>query len=126
MADFGEQIGVVFQLSDDIIDITSDDTGKTPGTDLREGIPTLPTLLVRKSADPADARLLELLDSDLHNDDALREVLDLLRRHRCIDEARSEVRRRAEAARVLLEPLPPGPARDSLDDLCTTVVTRTA
>ena len=63
MADFGEQIGVVFQLSDDIIDITSDDTGKTPGTDLREGIPTLPTLLARKSADPADARLLELLDS---------------------------------------------------------------
>jgi heptaprenyl diphosphate synthase len=124
MADFGEQIGVVFQLSDDIIDITSDDTGKTPGTDLREGVPTLPTLLARRSADPADARLLELLDCDLHDDDALREVLDLLRRHRCIDEARSEVRRRAEAARVLLDPLPAGPARDALDDLCTTVVTR--
>jgi heptaprenyl diphosphate synthase len=126
MADFGEQIGVIFQLSDDIIDITSDDTGKTPGADLREGIPTLPTLLARKSADPADARLLELLDRDLHDDDALREVLDLLRHHRCIDEARSEVRRRAEAARALLEPLPAGPARDALDDLCTTVVTRTA
>ena len=126
MADFGEQIGVVFQLSDDIIDITSDETGKTPGTDLREGIPTLPTLLARRSTDPADARLLELLDSDLHDDDALREVLDLLRRHRCIDEARAEVRRRAEAARILLDPLPAGPARDALDDLCTTVVTRTA
>ena len=126
MADFGEQIGVVFQLSDDIIDITSENTGKTPGTDLREGIPTLPTLLARKSTDPADARLLELLDYDLHDDDALREVLDLLRQHRCIDEARSEVRRRAEAARALLEPLPAGPARDALDDLCTTVVTRTA
>jgi heptaprenyl diphosphate synthase len=126
MADFGEQIGVVFQLSDDIIDITSDDTGKTPGTDLREGIPTLPTLLARKSTDPADARLLELLDCDLHDDAALHEVLGLLREHRCIDEARNEVRRRAEAARVLLEPLPGGPARDALDDLCTTVVTRTA
>src|SRR5687768_2424720 len=126
MADFGEQIGVVFQLSDDIIDITSDDTGKTPGTDLREGIPTLPTLLARRSTDPADARLLELLDCDLHDDDALREVLDLLRHHRSIDEARSEVRRRAEAARALLANLPTGPARDALDDLCTTVVTRTA
>jgi len=126
MADFGEQIGVVFQLSDDIIDITSDDTGKTPGTDLREGIATLPTLLARKSTDPADARLLELLDGDLHNDAALREVLNLLRNHRCIDEARDEVRRRAEAARALLEHLPSGPARDALDDLCTTVVTRTA
>jgi heptaprenyl diphosphate synthase len=126
MAEFGEQIGVVFQLSDDIIDITSDATGKTPGTDLREGISTLPTLLARKSTDPADARLLQLLDSDLHDDDALSEVLELLRRHRCIDQSREEVRRRAEAARTLLEPLPHGPAKEALDDLCTTVVTRTA
>jgi heptaprenyl diphosphate synthase len=126
MADFGEQIGVVFQLSDDIIDITSDETGKTPGTDLREGIPTLPTLLARKSRDPADARLLQLLNSDLRDDDALAEVLDLLRRHRSIDQAREEVRRHAESARALLEPLPSGPARDALDELCTTVVTRTA
>jgi heptaprenyl diphosphate synthase len=126
MGEFGEQIGVVFQLSDDIIDITSDATGKTPGTDLREGISTLPTLLARKSTDSADERLLQLLDSDLHDDDALSEVLGLLRRHRCIDQSREEVRRRAEAARTLLEPLPQGPAREALDDLCTTVVTRTA
>ncbi len=126
MAELGEQIGVVFQLSDDIIDITSDVTGKTPGTDLREGIPTLPTLLARKSADPADARLLELLDADLHDDDALAEVLQLLRRHRSIGQARDEVRRRAEQARALLEPLPSGPARDALEALCTTVVTRSA
>ena len=126
MAEFGEQIGVVFQLSDDIIDITSDVTGKTPGTDLREGIPTLPTLLARKSTDPADARLLELLDSDLHDDDALAEVLDLLRRHCSIEQARAEVFRRAEQARALLEPLPSGPARDALEALCSTVVTRTA
>jgi heptaprenyl diphosphate synthase len=126
MAEFGEQIGIVFQLSDDIIDITSDETGKTPGTDLREKIPTLPTLLARKSTEPSDARLLQLLDSDLHDDAALNEVLGLLRRHRCIDQSRDEVRRRAEAARTLLEPLPAGPARDALDELCTSVVTRTA
>jgi heptaprenyl diphosphate synthase len=126
MAEFGEQIGVVFQLSDDIIDITSDVTGKTPGTDLREGIPTLPTLLARKSTDPADARLLELLDSDLHDDEALAEVLDLLRRHCSIDQARAEVLRRAEHARALLEPLPSGPARDALEALCSTVVSRSS
>jgi heptaprenyl diphosphate synthase len=126
MEDFGEQIGIVFQLSDDIIDITSDVAGKTPGTDLREGIPTLPTLLARRSTDAADARLLELLDSDLHDDSALAEVLDLLRRHPIIEEARSEVRRRAEYARGLLDPLPASPARDALADLCTTVFTRSA
>jgi heptaprenyl diphosphate synthase len=123
---FGEEIGIVFQLSDDIIDVTSEQTGKTPGTDLREGIPTLPTLLARRSTDPADARLLELLDSDLHDDVTLGEALRLLRRHRCIEQSRDEVRRRAESARSLLDSLPDGPARDALEELCDTVVTRSS
>ncbi len=126
MAEFGEQIGVVFQLSDDIIDITSDDTGKTPGTDLREGVPTLPTLLVRRSSAPADARLLELLDGDLSGDAALSEVLALLRRHPSVAQARTVVRDRAETARALLAGLPRSPAREALEQLCDTVVTRTA
>src|SRR3712207_3986020 len=97
-----------------------------PISDLREGIPTLPTLLASKSTDPADARLLELLESDLHDGEALAEVLQLLRRHPSIDQAREEVHRRAEQARSLLQPLPSGPARDALEALCTTVVTRSA
>ena len=125
LAEFGEEIGVVFELSDDIIDITSDDTGKTPGTDLREGIPTLPTLLARQSTDPADARLLELLGSDLRDDEALAEVLALLRAHPSVEQARAEVQRRARAARLLLAPLPEGPARMALEELCDAVVTRT-
>lgn len=124
MTEFGEEIGVMFQLSDDIIDVTSDDTGKNPGTDLREGVPTLPTLLARQSTDPADARLLELLDSDLHDDAALAEALTLLRAHRAIDQARTEVERRAGIARSKLATLPPGPARSALEDLCDTVATR--
>jgi geranylgeranyl pyrophosphate synthase len=123
---FGEEIGLVFQLSDDIIDITSDETGKTPGTDLREGVPTLPTLLVRRSTDPADERLRELLDGDLGSDEALAETLELLRRHRALDEARAEVRRRADHARTLLSPLPDGAVKDALAELCDTVVTRTS
>ena len=124
---YGEEVGTVFQLSDDIIDITSEVTGKTPGTDLREGIPTLPTLLFRRMADPAspsDARLLELLDSDLSDDEELAEALALLRAHPCVDEARAEVARRAERARSFLTDLPSGPARDALAELCDSVVTR--
>ena len=50
---FGEKIGVAFQLADDVIDIASESSqsGKTPGTDLREGVPTLVTLNVMKSTD---------------------------------------------------------------------------
>lgn len=126
LAEFGEEIGIVFQLSDDIIDITSDDTGKTPGTDLRAKVPTLPTLLVRQSSDPADARLHELLDSDLHEDTALAEVLAMLRCHPAIGQARAVVTRRAEFARSKLTALPGGPARTALEELCDSVVTRTA
>jgi len=126
MQAFGEEIGIVFQLSDDIIDISSDETGKTPGTDLREGVPTLPILLARRSTDPADARLRELLNGDLSSDDAVAEAVALLRRHRALDEARAEVRRRADRARTLLAPLPDGPAKVALADLCDTVVTRTS
>ena len=60
---YGEIVGSAFQLSDDILDIASDsdESGKTPGTDLREGVPTLPVLMAQASTDPADARLHDLL-----------------------------------------------------------------
>ncbi|CAI9406075.1 polyprenyl synthetase family protein [Aestuariimicrobium sp. T2.26MG-19.2B] len=121
---FGEEIGVIFQLSDDLIDITSEVTGKTPGTDLREGVPTLTTLLLRQGNDPADAELLALIDGDLDTDEALTDALDRLRAHPVLDEAKAEVRRRAEVARALVRQLPAGIARDALDQLCDSVVER--
>ncbi len=65
---YGEIVGSAFQLSDDILDIASDseESGKTPGTDLREGVPTLPVLMALASTDPADARLHELLSAPPH------------------------------------------------------------
>ncbi len=126
LACYGEEIGVVFQLSDDIIDIASDTSGKTPGTDLREGVPTLPTLLARRSTDPADARLLQLLDSDLSAEADLTEALTLMRAHRSLAQARAEIVRRAEVARGFLGPLPEGPAKEALGALCDTVISRSA
>jgi heptaprenyl diphosphate synthase len=124
---FGERIGVAFQLSDDLLDVTSDteQSGKTPGTDLREGVPTLPVLHARRSTNPADEPLLRLLNGDLSGDDDLREALRLLRRHEAVDSARDTVRRYAAAAREVLSPLPAGPARRALEDLCDVVVART-
>jgi heptaprenyl diphosphate synthase len=128
LTDFGEQIGTLFQLSDDLLDIASDaaESGKTPGTDLREGVRTLPVLLARLSTDPGDARLLSLLDSDLTDDAAHREALALLRSHRAMGEARSQIGRGAERARSLLDSLPDIPARDALSGLCDLVVTRSS
>jgi heptaprenyl diphosphate synthase len=126
---YGEKIGSAFQLSDDILDVASesDESGKTPGTDLREGVPTLPILLARRSTDPADARLLELLDADLSDDALHAEALDLLRKHPAMAEARAYVLERAAEARELLSVLPEGsPVRDALDAFAELVATRTA
>lgn len=132
LTEYGELVGTAFQLSDDILDIASesDESGKTPGTDLREGVPTLPVLMARASTDPADARLLELLDpeqSDLATDDALHaEALDLLRKHPAMDEARAYVVARAQEAKAVLAALPEGSVRAALEAFADVVATRTA
>lgn len=132
LTEYGELVGTAFQLSDDILDIASesDESGKTPGTDLREGVPTLPVLMARASTNPADARLLELLDpeqSDLATDDALHaEALDLLRKHPAMDEARAYVVARAQEAKAVLAPLPEGSVRAALEAFADVVATRTA
>lgn len=127
LTQFGERIGVAFQLADDLVDITSESmqSGKTPGTDLREGIPTLAGLYVLASTDPADARLQELLGRPLPDDAEHGEALRLLRAHPGIEAARKEARAWSDSARDLLEGLPAGPARDVLALLCDYVVSRT-
>jgi heptaprenyl diphosphate synthase len=125
---YGEIVGSAFQLSDDILDIASDsvESGKTPGTDLREGVPTLPVLMARQSTDPDDARLLELLDGDLTDDAAHAEALGLLRKHPALDQARDYVIARAHEAKALLSVLPAGPVREALENFADVVATRTA
>jgi len=128
LAAYGEIVGSAFQLSDDILDIASEsaESGKTPGTDLREGVPTLPVLMARASTDPADARLLELLDTDLTDDDRHAETLDLLRKHPAMDEARAYVVARAEEAKARLSVLPEGSVRSALESFADIVAVRSA
>ncbi|WP_457206098.1 polyprenyl synthetase family protein [Nocardioides sp. P5_C9_2] len=125
---YGEIVGAAFQLSDDILDIASesDESGKTPGTDLREGVPTLPVLMARASTDPADARLLELLDADLTDDDLHAEALDLLRKHPAMDQARGYVLAESERAKALLAALEPGSVRTALESFADIVASRTS
>jgi heptaprenyl diphosphate synthase len=128
LAAYGEIVGSAFQISDDILDIgsESDESGKTPGTDLREGVPTLPVLLAKRSTDPANTRLIELLDADLTDDALHAEALGLLRVHPAMDEARAYVVARAHEANALLKVLPDGPVRDALEAFADVVATRTA
>jgi len=144
-----EQIGVAWQLSDDVIDIASDSSqsGKTPGTDLRQGVRTLPVLYALRSlaqsgaaqpgpapspagvpaaASPADVRLRWLLDeADLTDEALLAEALTLLRGHHAMKEARADVLNWVHEARTAIEALPDLPARAAFLALCDFVEKRT-
>ena len=123
---FGEQIGVAFQLADDIIDITStsQDSGKTPGTDLRAGVPTLVTLNVLRSTDPADRDLQQLLKAPIESDQLIEQVLAQLRSHKALDDARTQLLQVGQKARLALGPLPISEATTALFSLCESVVAR--
>jgi heptaprenyl diphosphate synthase len=125
---FGEKIGVAFQLADDVIDIASESnqSGKTPGTDLREGVPTLVTLNVMRSTDSSDAELKRLLSAPIEDETTVQEVLVALRNHKALDESRQQLIQVAKEARGALGPLPINDATGALMSLCDAVIDRSA
>jgi heptaprenyl diphosphate synthase len=128
LAAFGEKIGITFQLVDDVIDIASqsEESGKTPGTDLKEGVPTLVTLNVMKSNRAEDRDLQELLMGPINDQIVVSQVLDQLRQHPALDHSREQVLGIANQARNLLGPLPVNDATGALFSLCDAVIDRSA
>ncbi|MEV4758190.1 polyprenyl synthetase family protein [Micromonospora sp. NPDC049559] len=131
LAGYGEVIGIAFQLSDDLLDIASESvqSGKTPGTDLREGVPTLPVLyaLASDDSDAASVRLREILSlGPVTDDDLHAEALGLLRESPALKRARETVRSYAEDARERLSPLPDTAPRRALESLCDFIADRTS
>ncbi|NYJ04851.1 polyprenyl synthetase family protein [Petropleomorpha daqingensis] len=125
---FGEEVGVAFQLSDDLLDIVSADgtSGKSPGTDLREGVATLPVLFALAGDDPAEERLRALVAGPITEADEHAEALALLRASDALARATEVLREYADRARRRLDGVPEGDVRDALSALCDYVVTRTS
>lgn len=124
MTRFAERIGVAFQLCDDILDVTTGSLtlGKEQGTDLREGILSLPVVLAAK----VDPEVYALVRGELGDDAALASALTALRGSPAMAEARAMAVRWAEEARGELAALPEGPGRQALSALCDLAVTRTS
>ena len=127
LTEFGEKIGIAFQLADDVIDIASDSSqsGKTPGTDLKEGVPTLVTLQIMKSDRPEDQELKSLLSAPM-DDATVARVIPQLRQHQALKDAKRYLHTLADESKALLSTLPTGPARSALENLCVAIVDRTA
>jgi heptaprenyl diphosphate synthase len=120
---YGRAVGVAFQIADDIIDIVSADSGKTPGTDLREGVLTLPALYTVAAG--REARLIDLVSRPLHDEDEVAEAVALLRASDGMVQARETLESYASEAAAALADLPPSAASDALRSLTTFVVERT-
>jgi len=122
----GAIVGTVFQISDDIIDISSgpDESGKLPGTDLREGVHTLPVLYALEETGPAADRLREILKGPVTDDETLAEALNLLRASGGIAAAKATVAQYAAQARAELAGLPDVPGRRALASLVDYTVNR--
>ena len=122
----GDAVGIAFQIADDIIDIASptEDSGKTPGTDLREGVHTLPMIYALEDGSPDSARLRELLAQPLTDDAEVEEALDLLRASDGMRRARVTLEKYVGEAFAELDALPAGPANEALRRLVRFTVDR--
>lgn len=132
VTNYGEFAGVAFQLADDVIDIRSeaDVTGKTPGTDLRERVATMPVLLLRRrvaaGSSDEDRNLLAAIDGDLSDDATLAEVVARLAAHPVVDETAALAREWSYQAVGAIANLPEGEVKSSLISFAEALVARTA
>ena len=124
---FGEKIGVAFQVADDLLDVTSDETasGKTPGTDLKEGVPTLVTLYVIAANNPDDNDLIAKLKGPISEND-LSVVITQLRSHKALTDVKDYLAKVAKEANDLLVDLPEGSAKEALKSLTFALVNRSS
>ncbi|HWO69473.1 MAG TPA: polyprenyl synthetase family protein [Actinomycetota bacterium] len=112
---FGEALGLAFQLSDDIMDVTASqlELGKEPGVDMREGVYTLPVLHALRHGERRE-ELARLLAHGPPTGERLDRALEIVRSDGSLAHARRAVARQVDRAKGLAARLPDGPARAAL------------
>ena len=124
LRDYGRFLGTGFQIVDDILDFQGDQEvlGKPVGSDLREGIVTLPVLYFRRER-PDDERVVEVVRGG--SDDALvREVVEAIRESGAIDWAQERAQGFITQSQAALTALPEGHPRDTLHALAEYTISR--
>jgi len=125
MHDYGMNLGIAFQLADDLLDYAGDPslTGKNIGDDLSEGKITLPLLHALKVGDANDRRIVaEALRTK--NGDAFAEVMAVVQRTGGLEATRDAAMKHQQQATAALGPLNTSPARDALHQMANQAVDR--
>jgi octaprenyl-diphosphate synthase len=126
LREYGFNLGVAFQLVDDLLDYTADQAalGKPIGGDLREGKVTLPVIYAaRRGGDEADRLIRTVVNERAVSADQWRDILRLLREHRATDRAYAAPWS-TRTAKACLGVFPPGRERDALLTLPDYVLAR--
>lgn len=128
LASVGTDLGLAFQAVDDLLDLSENahEIGKDVFADIRDGKLTLPLIIACES----DPSLIEVLSRAAHegvgleNADAQRALLDKVRATGCVDDTRAEAQRWSDRAIETLREIPPSEARDALEAVILTAVSR--
>ena len=125
LRDYGYNLGMAFQIVDDILDFAGNegDLGKPIGSDLRQGIITLPTICFLE-ANPGDETLTKVLSSRDEGDDEVRAAVEMIKESGAIESSITEARRFAAGSRDALSILPHNEYRQAMLDLVDFVVER--
>jgi octaprenyl-diphosphate synthase len=117
LADYAWNLGIAFQLVDDILDFTSREKilGKPVGNDLREGKVTLPLIYALESADPEERKLVETVLADGNYDQVpFSKILHMLNRYNAIERAQQRAREFTDRARAIIGGFPASPFQKAL------------
>ena len=127
LSQYGESLGMAFQLTDDLLDYTSDSSvlGKPVLKDLEEGNVTLPIITLLQKADRSDRRFItDVVESRNFNADNKQKILELVESYGTLDESREKARGYASSALSSLETFPQSPYSDTLRELPDLVINR--
>jgi octaprenyl-diphosphate synthase len=127
LREFGFNLGVAFQVVDDLLDYTADESalGKPVGGDLREGKVTLPIIyLLQRGGDEADGLIRTVVRDRAVSKEQWRDIKRLLHEHRAPDLAYAKATEYATLAKAALDVFPPSRERDALKALADYVLSR--
>lgn len=127
LAAYGANLGLAFQVIDDLLDFTSSEEtlGKPTGSDLREGKITLPLIYLLPQCRPEEARKIAcVLEEGGFHSVPFEEVLELMERYQVLEAAREKALHFAELAEKSLEGVPESPYKDALRSLAEFIVDR--
>jgi octaprenyl-diphosphate synthase len=123
--DYGDAMGIAFQIADDLLDFWGDGTGKNKGDDFRDRKLTLPLIRAIAKADGDERAFWErTIGKGQQEASDLDEALALMERHGTLEETRTTALDWSARAKAALEGLPDDPIRDLLSDIADFVVAR--